>query len=43
MWGDEVIPMGKGSALVFPSCFLYPHRVDPVISGIRYSCVSWSW
>ncbi len=43
MWGDEVIPMGKGSALVFPSCFLYPHRVDPVTSGIRYSCVSWSW
>ena len=43
MWGDEVIPMGKGSALVFPSCFLYPHRVDPVINGIRYSCVSWSW
>jgi predicted 2-oxoglutarate/Fe(II)-dependent dioxygenase YbiX len=43
MWGDEVIPMAKGSALVFPSCFLYPHRVDPVVTGIRYSCVSWSW
>jgi predicted 2-oxoglutarate/Fe(II)-dependent dioxygenase YbiX len=43
MWGDEVIPMAKGSALVFPSCFLYPHRVDPVTNGIRYSCVSWSW
>jgi len=43
MWGDEVIPMNEGSALVFPSCFLYPHRVDPVTSGIRYSCVSWSW
>jgi predicted 2-oxoglutarate/Fe(II)-dependent dioxygenase YbiX len=43
MWGDEHIPMAKGSAIVFPSCFLYPHRVDPVINGIRYSCVSWSW
>ena len=43
MWGDEVVPMAKGSAVVFPSCFLYPHRVDPITSGIRYSCVSWSW
>lgn len=43
MWTDEVIPMKKGSALVFPSCFLYPHRVDPVTSGIRYSCVSWAY
>ena len=43
MWGDEVIPMGEGTAVVFPSCFLYPHRVDPVTSGTRYSCVSWAW
>jgi hypothetical protein len=43
MWGDEVIPMGEGTAVVFPSCFLYPHRVDPVITGTRYSCVSWAW
>ena len=40
---DEVVPMAKGSVVVFPSCFLYPHRVDPITSGIRYSCVSWSW
>ena len=43
MWGDEVIPMGEGTAVVFPSCFLYPHRVDPVTEGTRYSCVSWAW
>jgi predicted 2-oxoglutarate/Fe(II)-dependent dioxygenase YbiX len=43
MWGDEKIPMAKGSAVVFPSCFLYPHRVEPVTSGTRYSCVSWAW
>lgn len=43
MWGDEKLPMAKGSAVVFPSCFLYPHRVEPVTSGTRYSCVSWAW
>ena len=43
MWGDEVIPMREGSAVIFPSCFLYPHRVEPVTSGTRYSCVSWAW
>jgi predicted 2-oxoglutarate/Fe(II)-dependent dioxygenase YbiX len=43
MWGDEVIPMGEGTAVIFPSCFLYPHRVEPVTSGTRYSCVSWAW
>ena len=43
MWGDEVIPMPAGSIVVFPSCFLYPHRVDPVTEGTRYSFVSWAW
>ena len=42
-WQDEVIPMGAGTALVFPSNFLFPHRVAPVLSGLRYSCVSWAW
>jgi predicted 2-oxoglutarate/Fe(II)-dependent dioxygenase YbiX len=43
MWGDEVIPMSAGSVLVFPSNFMYPHRVNPVTKGTRYSFVSWSW
>jgi predicted 2-oxoglutarate/Fe(II)-dependent dioxygenase YbiX len=43
MWGDEVIPVSAGSAIIFPSCYLYPHRVDPVKSGTRYSCVSWAY
>lgn len=43
MWGNEVIPLSAGSVIVFPSCFLYPHRVDPVTSGTRYSFVSWAW
>jgi predicted 2-oxoglutarate/Fe(II)-dependent dioxygenase YbiX len=40
---DQVLPLSKGQIVVFPSNFLYPHRVDPVKSGIRQSFVSWVW
>jgi len=43
MWEDEVLPFEGGDIYVFPSCFLYPHRIDPVTSGTRYSYVSWAW
>jgi hypothetical protein len=43
MWDNEIIPMSAGSVLVFPSNFLYPHRVNPVTRGTRHSFVSWSW
>jgi len=43
MWGNEVITMPAGSIVIFPSCFLYPHRVEPVTEGTRYSFVSWAW
>ena len=43
MWGDKQIEMKAGDVLVFPSVFLYPHRVDPVKSGTRYTFVSWCW
>ena len=35
------LKLGKGDVLVFPSIFLYPHRVDQVLSGTRYSVVQW--
>lgn len=31
----------KGSALLFPSNFMYPHEVTKVTSGTRYSIVTW--
>jgi len=43
MWEDELIPMSAGSLVIFPSNFLYPHRVNPVTYGTRYSFVTWSW
>ena len=31
----------KGDALLFPSNFIYPHEVMPVIKGTRYSIITW--
>ena len=43
MFQDELIPLKAGDVMVFPSLFLYPHKVTPIISGTRYSMVSWVW
>jgi len=43
LWQDTVIPFEKGDLLIFPSVFLYPHRVEPVTKGVRHSFVSWVW
>lgn len=29
------------SAIIWPSNFMYPHKVEPITKGIRYSVVSW--
>ena len=41
MFQDKEIKLLTGDLLIFPSNFLYPHRVDPVKKGTRYSYVSW--
>jgi len=43
MWGDKVIEFESGDLIIFPSNFMYPHRVDPVTKGARYSYVSWAY
>jgi len=30
-----------GDVVFFPSNFLYPHLIEPVTNGTRYSIVSW--
>tara|TARA_R110000824_G_scaffold121941_1_gene278473 strand:- start:630 stop:1202 length:573 start_codon:yes stop_codon:yes gene_type:complete len=37
------ITLKEGDIILFPSNFLYPHKVKPVTKGKRYSFVSWSW
>lgn len=31
----------KGSVIIFPSNFMYPHEVMPVTKGTRYSIITW--
>ena len=37
----EPIEKKTGSAIVFPSNFMFPHEVKKVISGDRYSVMTW--
>ena len=35
--------LNTGEVIVWPSIFLYPHKVQPVTQGNRYSMVIWGW
>lgn len=43
LFKDTIMPLKKGDILVFPSNYLYPHRVDKVKTGIRNSFVTWAF
>ena len=43
MFDNHEIKFKQGDLIIFPSNFLYPHKVEPVMRGIRYSFVSWVW
>lgn len=38
---EILIRNSVGSVIVFPSNFMYPHEVMPVLEGARYSIVTW--
>lgn len=42
-WEKEKIELKAGQLMIFPSNFLYPHRVAEITKGTRYSYVSWAW
>lgn len=42
-WEQEKIELKAGQIMVFPSNFMYPHKVTEVTKGTRYSFVSWVW
>ncbi len=33
----------KGQLIIFPSCFLFPHKVELITKGTRYSLVAWGF
>ena len=43
LFDDYKIDFKKGDVLIFPSLFLYPHKVEPITKGTRYSYISWVW
>jgi len=43
MLKNKKINLKQGDLLIFPSIFLYPHKVNPVKKGVRYSFISWVW
>lgn len=38
---DLKIKAKKGSAVVFPSNFMFPHEIKPVTKGTRFSVITW--
>jgi predicted 2-oxoglutarate/Fe(II)-dependent dioxygenase YbiX len=38
---EMLIKSKKGSVIIFPSNFMYPHEILPVIDGTRYSIITW--
>jgi predicted 2-oxoglutarate/Fe(II)-dependent dioxygenase YbiX len=40
---DQIIDLKKGDVMVFPSNFMYPHKVSNITNGERYSFVNWVW
>ena len=39
--GELKYKLKKGNMMIFPSSFTYPHQVLPIISGTRYSIITW--
>lgn len=39
--GEHIVKTKAGSAIIFPSNFMYPHAITPITKGTRYSMVTW--
>jgi len=42
MFNNYEIKFKQGDIIIFPSNFMFPHKVKPVTQGIRYSFVNWA-
>lgn len=43
MFDNFKMDFKEGDIIIFPSNFIYPHKVEPVTKGTRYSFISWAW
>lgn len=39
--GEIIVKLSKGSAILFPSNFMYPHEILDIKKGVRYSIITW--
>tara|TARA_R100001509_G_scaffold164932_1_gene144294 strand:+ start:1055 stop:1609 length:555 start_codon:yes stop_codon:yes gene_type:complete len=37
----KIYELKRGDVIIFPSNFLYPHGIMPIIKGTRYSIITW--
>jgi len=42
-FNKQVIKLQEGDLVVFPSNFLYPHKINEISKGTRFSFVSWAY
>ena len=42
LFKDYEIKFKQGDIVIFPSNFMFPHKVKPVTKGIRYSIINWA-
>jgi hypothetical protein len=40
---EDPIKLKQGQIIIFPSVFLFPHKVDTVTKGSRYTAICWIW
>jgi predicted 2-oxoglutarate/Fe(II)-dependent dioxygenase YbiX len=40
---ENEVKLTRGDILIFPSNFMYPHKVKDITKGMRYSFVSWAF
>ncbi len=41
--GGQVIAPRAGRVVLFPSSFMYPHKITPITRGVRYVVVGWAY
>ncbi len=43
IFDDYKVDLKGGDIVIFPSNFLFPHKVSTITKGTRHSLVSWAW
>ena len=39
--GEHIVPQNIGDAVIFPSNFMFPHKVNKITEGTRFAIIGW--